>query len=82
MANTQKPKRIMSILGDTSQGMSSEELQKKIVRLDLLLGKVKSRLALRHKAWVQELEKMPAKERALLQEGLSFYNLDSKGLES
>lgn len=82
MDKAQKPKRVISVLGDASQGLSRDELVKKIARLDGLLSKLKSRMAMRHKEWLQEIEKMPPKEKALLLKGLSFYNLDSKGSES
>lgn len=83
MAKKKSIPKILSVLGGSSEGITTqEELTQKIGKLDILLNRTKARIAMRHKEWMQEIEKMPPREKVLLLKGLALYNLEAKGLES
>ncbi len=70
------------VFSGPSVGITFEEAQSKIKKLDRYISRTQSRIERRKLELTQALENMTPKEKELMKQGMSILNLDSKSLDA
>jgi|GEM_PF-6528296 len=67
------------VVSKDEETVTRESVEKKVRKLDMYLGKLKTRIRTRQVDLEQALSALTPKERAQIEKGLKAYQLDSRG---